>query len=310
MGQKDLVSKKLERRPEIYADIINALLYEGKQILAPQNLYPAPVESIYERDDGALHSQYNDVSKYEMHHGKIMLRYTLENQTTPDYKMLFRKAGYEGAIYREQYDGTETYPLITLVLYWGEENWHPAFDMHSYFKRKKIPENAWQYIDNAKLYVFSMRKLPWEVRQRFRSDMRIIVDYLAEGKAYEPTDQEIRNIDDVMRLLYELTGDMGFINKMTELQHRQRKGEKITMCEVIDKFVARGREQGIQLGIEQGIEQGIQKGIQQARTEYAQSCTNLYITQGQSQQSILDMLQTCFQYDKEEARELYKECMN
>ena len=97
---------------------------------------------------------------------------------------------------------------------------------------------------------------------------------------------------------------------MTELQHRQRKGEKITMCEVIDKFVARGREQGIQLGIEQGIEQGIQKGIQQARTEYAQSCTNLYITQGQSQQSILDMLQTCFQYDKEEARELYKECMN
>lgn len=301
MGQKDLASKKLERRPEVYADIINALLYEGKQILEPQNLYPASVESIYEREDGALRNQYNDVSKYEIHHGKIRLRYTLENQTKPDYKMLLRKAGYEGAIYREQYDETDTYPLITLVLYWGEENWHPSLGMHDYFRRKKIPEKAWQYIDNTKLYVYSMRKLPLEIRQRFRSDMRIIVDYLAESKAYEPTDREIRNIDDVMRLLYELTGDTGFINRIAELQDRQKKGEKITMCEVIDKFVERGRVQGIQ--------QGIQQGAQQAKTDYAKSFTLVSISQGQSQQYILSMLQMCFRLDEEGADRLYRECM-
>ena len=86
MGQKDLASKKLERRPDIYADIINALLYEGKQVLRPQDLQPASVESIYEGESGTLRNQYNDVSKYEMCQGKIKLQYTLENQTTPDYK--------------------------------------------------------------------------------------------------------------------------------------------------------------------------------------------------------------------------------
>lgn len=139
--------------------------------------------------------------------------------------------------------------------------------------------------------------IPWRIRQRFRSDMRIIVDYLAESKAYEPTDREIRNIDDVMRLLYELTGDTGFINRIAELQDRQKKGEKITMCEVIDKFVERGRVQGIQ------------QGAQQARTDYAKSFTLVSISQGQSQQYILSMLQMCFRLDEEGADRLYRECM-
>ena len=300
MGQKDLASKKLERRPDIYADIINALLYEGKQVLRPQDLQPASVESIYEGESGTLRNQYNDVSKYEMCQGKIKLQYTLENQTTPDYKMLFRKVGYEGAIYREEYDGGGTYPLITIVLYWGEEKWHPSPDMHDYFRKREIHEKARQYIDNAQLHVYSMRNLPKEIRKEFRSDMKIIVDYFAEGKDYEPTNQQIRHLDDVMRLFYELTGDTGFVDKIAELQERQEKGEKITMCEVIDKFVERGRIQGMEQGIEQGIEQG--------RTDYAKSFTKVSISQGQSQQYILNMLHTCFQYSEEKAWQLYEEC--
>lgn len=297
MGQKDLASKKLERRPEIYADIINALIYEGEQISKPENLQPASVESIYEGNCGILRNQYNDVSKYEMCNGKIELRYTLENQVKPDYRMLFRKAGYEGAVYREQYEGRNTYPVVTLVLYWGEESWHPCPDMHSYFSKKRISKKAWRYIDNAQLHVYTMRNLPEEIRRRFQSDMRIIVDYFAEGKNYEPTEQKIHYVEDVMRLLYELTGEKGFINNIAELKERQEKGDQVTMCEVVDKFVERGRIQGIEQGIEQG------------KNDCAKSFTIESISQGQSKQYILSMLQMCFRFDEAGALSLYRECM-
>lgn len=303
MGQKDLASKKLEIRPDIYADIINALLYEGRQVLKPQNLQSAAVESLYMGDDGILRSQYNDVSKYELYHGRIRMRYTLENQTVPDYRMLLRKAGYEGAVYRQQYDGGATYPLITLVLYWGKKTWHPVPDIYSYFGKRNLPEPVWQYIDNTALRVFHMRRLPETVRKRFRSDMRIIVDYLAEGSSYEPIGQPIRYLEDVLRLLYELTGDIGFVSRMGELQERQKKGEKITMCEVIDKFEARGREQGIKIGIKKGIK----KGRKFATTNCAKTFTSISISQGQTQQYIMEMLQRCFGLDEEKARELYQE---
>ena len=172
--------------------------------------------------------------------------------------------------------------------------------MHDYFRKLEIHEKARQYIDNAQLHVYSMRNLPKEIRQRFRSDMKIIVDYFAEGKDYEPTNQKIRYLDDVMRLFYELTGDIGFVDKIVELQKRQKKGEKITMCEVIDKFVERGRIQGIEQGIERGIEQG--------RSDYAKSFTKVSISQGQTQQYILNMLHTCFRYSEEKAWQLYEEC--
>ena len=68
------------------------------------------------------------------------------------------------------------------------------------------------------------------------------------------------------------------------------------MCEVIDKFVERGRIQGIEQGIEQG------------RTDYAKSFAKVSIAQGQPQQYILNMLHTCFQYSEENAWQLYKEC--
>lgn len=52
-------------------------------------------------------------------------------------------------------------------------------------------------------------------------------------------------------MLYALTGDVDFINNIGMIQKYQKKGGRVTMCEVVDKFVQRGREQGIK---EEGYE--------------------------------------------------------
>ena len=47
MGQKDLTQKNLEQYPDVFADIINALLYNGKQMILSTSLQPAPTETFY-----------------------------------------------------------------------------------------------------------------------------------------------------------------------------------------------------------------------------------------------------------------------
>ena len=80
---------------------------------------PAPTETLYHSQRGELRNQFNDVSKYEMQDNTIRLQYTLENETKANRKMLLRRIGYEGAVYREQLERRNTYPFIGLILYWG-----------------------------------------------------------------------------------------------------------------------------------------------------------------------------------------------
>ena len=291
MGQKDLAAKQFERSPEVFADIVNTFIFEGEQVVSPKDLQPAPTESLYPVAHGILRNQYNDVSKYEIRNGRIVVQYTLENQSRPDYKILLRKAGYEGAIYRQQYDGKDTYPAITLVLYWGDTAWNSNSDLYSFFRRKKIHHMARKYIDNICLHMYSMRNLPREIRQRFQGDMRVVVDYLAEGKAYEPTDQRIADVDGTMRMLYALTGESDFINNIESLQERQEKGERITMGYALTMMVERGREQG----------------IKEEKIRCAKAFVTETLMQNQPKEYITGILQTCFQLKEEEADKLYRE---
>ncbi len=112
--------------------------------------------------------------------------YLVANQSRTDGKMLLRKAGYTGGVYRGQYEGKmpETFPVIEVVLYWGKARWEGSRTFQRLFRKKGISRDEWGYIDEMKLHVFEMRHLPVEVREHFQSDMRIIADFLAEGKGY------------------------------------------------------------------------------------------------------------------------------
>ena len=103
--KNDLVTKNFEIFPDVAADIINALLHNGKLVVTKENLLPAPTESIYTSGENRLRNQLQDVVKYEMAGERIRAQYMIANQSAPDVKMVLRKAGYTGGGYREQYEG-------------------------------------------------------------------------------------------------------------------------------------------------------------------------------------------------------------
>ena len=102
---------------------MNVLLFKGKRVIKPESLTDAGSLSNY-KIDGKLHEQERDVAKFCTEGNIRIAFYGLENQTKPDKDMPFRIIGYDGAVYRNQLnEGSNRYPVITLVLYFGDGHW-------------------------------------------------------------------------------------------------------------------------------------------------------------------------------------------
>lgn len=285
MGQKDLTEKNLEFYPDVFADVLNALLYEGKPVIDAGILHPAPTETVYRTNAGQIRNQFHDVSKYLMKNGKIRRQYTLENETTVKRRMVLRKAGYAGAVYREQLDRGEIFPVVGIVLYWGKKRWRAPCSMHQLFAEHLVQDTDCGYIDDIRLHVFEMTHLSREVRERFHSDMRIVVDYLAEGADYVPTVQKIQHVEALLLLMEALTGDIQYRDIVPEVLEEEEKGGTITMCELIDKYV----KKGIQCGTEKTLLFSIQKLMKNMQMTAEQAMAVLEISE-EDQQKYMQLI--------------------
>ncbi|MDE7254196.1 MAG: Rpn family recombination-promoting nuclease/putative transposase [Acetatifactor sp.] len=260
---KDLVEKHFMAFPDIAADVINALLYEGDTVVRAESLLPASTETLYSAGgEGRLRNQYEDLAKYEMHDGKVSAIYLFANQSTVDYRMVLRGAGYIGGVYREQYEGKhpDPAPVVEMVLYWGRKHWNSARSLRHMFRRKKLSPRIWRHVDDIRLHVWEMRYLPPETRERFTSDMRIVLDYLAEGEGYR-SDRPVVHKEALVKMLRVLSGD-GDVTDTAEILREMniREEDEITMCELFDQYIRKGRAEGREEGIKNFILDNLEEG--------------------------------------------------
>ncbi len=99
MAEKDIAEKTLEAYNDVFADIINVLLFSGRQVVKEDELEEESPNSSY-KADGRLHAQERDVAKYWKNGLVRIALFGLENQTDPDPDMPLRLFGYDGAAYR------------------------------------------------------------------------------------------------------------------------------------------------------------------------------------------------------------------
>lgn len=108
-----------------------------------------------------------------------------------------------------------------------------------------IDKKTWKYVDDMQLHVWEMRYLPKEIRERFHSDMRIILDYLAEGNAYR-SDRKVIHKEATIKMLRVLSGDKNVDDTEEILKGLDiAEEDEISMCELFDQYTRRGREEGM-----------------------------------------------------------------
>ena len=253
MPERDMTEKHLEGYNDVFADVVNVLLFGGKRRVKPEDLKDTRARTFY-KTDGKLHEQERDISKLWVSEGAVISLIGFENQTEADWDMALRVLGYEGADYRGQLSaGQGLYPVVTLVLYFGDSPWTAP---RTLFERVSVAEGLKPFVNDYRVNVFEVPRLTAEQVGQFKSDFRIVADYFVQmgrDEDYVPPRQTIEHVDAVLKLMSALTRD----HRFEETQSEFRKGEAVTMLSVLDKVEARG----IQFGEARGIQLGEAKGI-------------------------------------------------
>lgn len=170
MPGKDITEKVLEDYNDIFADIVNVLLYDGERQVAEEELKTISVHSQYKDEENILHEQERDVSKYW---------------------------------------SKKVAPVITMVLYFGtERHWNMSGNLKDILDipdgldkyvndiHVNIFEIAW--LTESQVNKFTS---DFKIVANFFVNKR-------RNKDYEPDDKtQIKHVDEVLKLLSIMTGD-------------------------------------------------------------------------------------------------------
>lgn len=260
MGEKDIAEKVLEDYNDVFADIVNVLLFQGEQIVKPEQLEDKTLRSSY-KVDGKLREIVRDVGKNWNQDTIRIACLGIENQTDSDADMPLRVISYDGAEYRAQLirdissqDGgdddiistkkrrdVKRYPVVTLVLYFGYEK--PWSSSKSLLDRLTVSDALKPYVQDYRINVFEIAYLTPEQVKLFQSDFRIVADYFVQKRLnheYKPSPQKMKHVHAVLQMMSIMTGDHRFKDAYNDAIQK----EELNMCEVLDRVEKKGYDAG------------------------------------------------------------------
>jgi hypothetical protein len=256
VGEKDIAEKTLEAYNDVFADIVNVLLFDGRRLVDEDALEDRGTHSSY-KVDGRLRELGRDVAKV-WKDGIIRLACIgIENQTKTDKYMPLRIVGYDGAEYRTQYETKgEKYPVVTFILYFGTDvKWADEIHLKDCLD---IPDELRAYVSDYTVKVFSVAYLPQETVDKFTSDFGVVAEYFVQKRTqphYTPSPRKLKHVRETLELLSVMGGKHKFIDTYNEYYRNDdmaTEGGIYTMSDFIGKMIdeaenrahAEGRAEG------------------------------------------------------------------
>ena len=180
----DTVLKNYWNNNEQFADLFNAVLFEGRQRIKPNELEDVDTEesSVLEHREYAESIRASrdniKVRKKSSVYGVELILLGMENQEHIHYAMPMRIMGYDYSCYKKQYDSNakkyktarglsedeylsrmkkddKFVPVITVVIYYGEKTWDGPKKLHDMLD---IPKEIVKYVNNYKMLLVEARE--------------------------------------------------------------------------------------------------------------------------------------------------------
>ena len=281
MAEKDIAEKNLESYNDVFADIVNVLIFGGKRVVKEKDLTDAKPVSEYNNEAGKKHYQERDVVKY-WNNGEIRLSMLgIENQTKKDKFMPLRVMSYDAAAYRSQLlekGIKQCYPIITLVLYFDtSRKWEENTSLKEVLS---IPHGMEDFVNDYKIHVINLAWLETETVVKFKTGFREVIEYLQASRKGEPFNGSRRKVDhiiEIFNLLRVLSGSDRYVLSEEQIDELTdaKGGRKMYVDLVMKKrFLdaqcrgfAKGRMEGRREGMKEGREEGRVKGREEGREE-------------------------------------------
>ena len=173
--------------------------------------------------------------------------------------MPLRVMGYDGVAYRSQLneERTDFYPVITLVLYFGTKS---KWENHTSLKESlKIDERLKDFVSDYKIKVINLAWLTDEQINSFKSDFRIVAEYLRAlriGQAENWSRQKLKYVSEIIDLMRVISDDDIFDDMAEFIEDTQSKKGGVNVCEFVQKMKNEGRNEGVLLGRREGFSIG------------------------------------------------------
>lgn len=267
MGQKDLAQSDYFNDKVRFADACNGILFQGKEIIRPEELQETDAEMVY-REEEKRRKIIPDIVR--MWKGIYIAILSVENQTKVDYKMIFRIMKAEAVNYERQWDEREKeyrrvgllhekaklcwvgkdekfIPVITIVIYYGtDKKWDGVTCLYDMLDMDKELE---PYISNYRMNLFDYHDC--EDFSIFKTENRILFEMLscsqdktAMRKLLEEKRNQYKNVDGAtIRTIFDIIGIK------YSLKMRAKIEEEEDMCKAWDEMMEDERQAGREKGI-------------------------------------------------------------
>lgn len=292
--QKDVSLKTFWRDNEHFADLFNATVFNGKQVLKPNKLTEMDTDvsaTIQSKSYNESITRNRDVVK-KMSDGVEFNILGLEIQDKTHYAMPLRTMTYDALGYIKEYNDIKKHhklnkdsfssheeflsginksdrfhPIITLVLYYGESLWDGPTCLSDMMV--SMPDNIKAYFSDYKLNLVQI--LDSDKYTFYNEDVRDVFN-IARSIYNKDIDSifseyKTRNVDnEVIKLISVLTATPQIMN----LCKPSEQGGKVNMCKAMEELKAEwqgeSKKEEVQKAIISMLEFGITK--EQILTRY------------------------------------------
>ena len=271
MGQADVNVNLWLKDTKRFADLFNAILFHGETVILPENLHPSPETTAVSLQDAqgknVVKKQYRDIIMNWQDQAVLMLL-AVESQTAIHYAAPLKVMLYDSMEYAEQVrvkwkerpprlssaeflsrfqKNDKLIPVITLIFYYGTEEWDGPLELHQMFD-----------LGTEKNHAELIRRL--KNLESFQSDLQIIFGMLQCSQDKYALRTYVANHKDYFQKLdletYHALGAFLNSRQLMEINVEQEEREELDMCKALEDIY----NDGVQAGIEQGRQSGIAEG--------------------------------------------------
>ena len=274
VGQKDILLKDYFT-PDIFADAINAILYDGKSVVTPEKMRTIDIETQRVEDENGnvtADTRLRDSAKIVEVDDAIYCLFAIEHQSVEDYTMPLRIMEYDVREYLRQVKSNKGVqvrikPIITIVMYWKADKWNQPLSVKDMFDKNTVrwleDNGLGGYIQDYRMHLFEPGAVKEEDLEKFKTELKDVIAYVKYSKSTEA----LKGYNEKYKP--DLTkSTVTLINELTNSKYVFIEGkERLDMCEAFDGIKAEGIAEGIAKGIAEGKAEGKAEGRAEGKAE-------------------------------------------
>lgn len=281
----DAVMKDYWRNDRRFSALVNAILFEGEHVVSNDDIEEldtdeSTIVNETSQDPRGINRNRDLLKRVVINNIPVVIG--IENQQKCDLQMVLRDLEYTSLYYTIQRKNgkKEILPVLTIVMYYGEDEWKYPKNIKSLVK---VPKELDKYVNDWCCLVVALNQFDFITIKD--EEVRNFTEAFLELYKWDKDIKSLKSID----LTYESALSLGVITKTESLIDAAIKmnGGMVNMCRAVEEALKESEQKGKQAGLLAGKQQMM---LELLRLKLTNTSKELTVLISESTHEQLDLL--------------------